>query len=70
MQLPFHRFQNKRLQAQITNLGPGLARPKPSPDELLGELFADVQLKRVHADGMTFVDQVPAERLTKILKAY
>lgn len=70
MQLPFHRFQSKRLQAQITNLGPGLVRPKPSPDELLGELFADVQLRRVHADGMTFVDQVPAERLTKILKAY
>jgi alpha,alpha-trehalase len=36
----------------------------------LGELFADVQLKRIHADGMTFVDQVPAERLRKILKAY
>lgn len=70
MQWPLHRFQNKRLQAQITNLGPGLARPKPSPDELLGELFQDVQLKRIHADGMTFVDQVPAERLRKILKAY
>lgn len=70
MQWPFYRFQNKRLQAQITNLGPGLARPKPSPDELLGELFSDVQLKRVHADGMTFVDQVPAERLRKILKEY
>jgi alpha,alpha-trehalase len=71
MQSPFNRFQNnKRLQAQITNLGPGLARPKASPDELLGELFADVQLKRVHADGMTFVDQVPAERMNKILKTY
>lgn len=71
MQWPIHRFSNsKRLKAQITNLGPGLARPKPSPDELLGELFQDVQLKRIHADGMTFVDQVPAERLRKILKAY
>ncbi len=54
----------------MTNLGPGLARPKASPDELLGELFADVQLRRIHADGMTFVDQVPAERLRKILKDY
>lgn len=54
----------------MTNLGPGLARPKQSPDEMLGELFQDVQLKRIHADGMTFVDQVPAERLRKILKAY
>lgn len=70
MQWPFYRFRSKRLQAQITKVGPGLARPKPSPDELLGELFQDVQLKRIHADGMTFVDQVPAERLRKILKAY
>ena len=71
MQWPLDRFRSsKRLQAQITNLGPGLARPKPSPDELLGELFQDVQLKRIHADGMTFVDQVPAERLRNILKAY
>ncbi len=71
MQWPLHRFRSsKRLQAQITNLGPGLARPKASPDELLGELFQDVQLKRIHADGMTFVDQVPAERLRKILRAY
>jgi alpha,alpha-trehalase len=71
MQLPFNKELPKRkLKAQITNLGPGLARPKPSPDELLGELFADVQLRRVHADGMTFVDQVPASRLRKILRAY
>lgn len=70
MQWPLDKLRNKRLSAQITNLGPGLARPKASPDELLGELFQDVQLRRIHADGMTFVDQVPAERLGKILKAY
>lgn len=70
MQLPFEKLPKRKLKAQITNLGPGLARPKPSPDELLGELFADVQLRRVHADGMTFVDQVPANRLRTILKAY
>lgn len=47
-----------------------LSRNHASPGELLGELFQDVQLKRIHADGMTFIDQVPADRLRKILKAY
>lgn len=61
---------SKKLKAQMTKVGPGLAPLKSSPDELLGELFQDVQLKRVHADGMTFVDQVPAGRLRSILKAY
>ncbi|HSX27898.1 MAG TPA: alpha,alpha-trehalase TreF [Candidatus Saccharimonadales bacterium] len=44
--------------------------PKSSPDELLGELFQDVQLRRVFPDGMTFVDMVPANRLRKVLLAY
>jgi alpha,alpha-trehalase len=43
---------------------------KHSPDELLGELFQDVQLQRVYRDGMTFVDLVPADKLSKILEQY
>lgn len=41
-----------------------------SPDELLGELFHDVQLKRIYPDEMTFVDLIPARRLKEILKQY
>lgn len=70
MKWPFYKSQNHRLQAQLTHLGPGLAPLKASPDELLGELFADVQLKRVHDDGITFVDQIPAARLGRILRDY
>jgi neutral trehalase len=52
-------------------IGTGVVPPaKSSPDELLGELFQDVQLRRVYPDGMTFVDMVPANRLRKILVAY
>ena len=41
-----------------------------SPDELLGELFQDVQAQRVYRDGITFVDLVPAVRLKKLLDLY
>jgi alpha,alpha-trehalase len=41
-----------------------------SPDELLGELFQDVQFRRVYPDCMTFVDMMPAAKLEQILKTY
>lgn len=43
---------------------------KPAPDEALGELFALVQLSRVHPDGKTFVDQVPSGTARRIIKLY
>lgn len=43
---------------------------KKSPDELLGELFADVQRKRIYADGKTFVDLVPKKRIKSIREEY
>lgn len=70
MKWPFRKPQNRRLKAQMTHLGPGLVPLKASPDELLGELFQDVQLRRVHDDGFTFVDQIPTARLSKILRDY
>ncbi len=41
-----------------------------SPDELLGELFSDVQINQVYPDGKTFVDLVPKERLRSIQQEY
>jgi alpha,alpha-trehalase len=59
------KLKNRFYRAQI-NLA-----PKPdSPDELLGELFQDVQIRRVFPDSMTFVDMIPAKTLKRILKAY
>lgn len=68
----FFRFKKKvksAVQPHVTKVG-GLSPTAASPDELLGELFQDVQLKRVHDDGKTFVDLVPKTRLKKILKLY
>jgi alpha,alpha-trehalase len=41
-----------------------------SPDELLGELFSDVQINQVYPDGKTFVDLVPKERIHSIQQEY
>jgi len=43
---------------------------KSSPDERLGELFRAVQLARIHADGMTFVNLVPSKSLRHIVREY
>lgn len=59
------KITNHLYRAQI-NLAPKNA----SPDELLGELFQDVQIRRVYPDSITFVDMVPAKTLKRILKAY
>ncbi len=41
-----------------------------SPEEELGELFEDVQRKRIYQDGKTFVDLIPKKRLQAILQEY
>jgi alpha,alpha-trehalase len=47
-----------------------LAPKKDSPDDLWGELFQDVQLRRIFPDSMTFADMLPAQAQRRILKAY
>lgn len=59
----------RRIKSIFTTVN-AVTPSKDSPDVLLGELFQDVQLRRVYPDGMTFVDMVPANRLRKILVAY
>lgn len=41
-----------------------------SPDEELGELFHDVQTKRVFPDGKTFTDLIPRGRRSQIKREY
>jgi len=59
----------RKIKSLFTTVG-SVTPTKDSPDVLLGELFQDVQLRRVFPDGMTFVDMVPANRLRSILVAY
>lgn len=59
----------KRLKAGITNLQ-SFIPPESGPDEILGELLQDVQLRRIHPDGKTFVDLVSERKLRRIARAY
>lgn len=59
-----------RLTGQFARARAELEPRKGSPDELLGELFQDVQFRRIYSDGMTFVDMVPANKLRDTLKEY
>lgn len=47
-----------------------LLKSKKSPDELLGELFRDVQQQQIYPDGKTFVDLVPKQRIRAIQDEY
>jgi alpha,alpha-trehalase len=53
----------------VTSAGYLLPAAK-SPDEALGQLFADVQKQRVYEDGKTFVDLVPRRRVKAIAQEY
>lgn len=45
-------------------------RAHKSPDEALGELFADVQARKIYTDGKTFTDLVPRRRMKTIQAEY
>jgi alpha,alpha-trehalase len=44
--------------------------PQATPDKIYGELFHDVQMKKVFADGKTFVDCIPKRNPKNIVAAY
>ena len=48
----------------------GLVRPQKSPDVGLGQLFSDVQQRKVYDDGKTFADLVPRRRMKQIQQEY
>lgn len=59
-----------KLKSTIVATTGGLKPVLKSPDEALGQLFADVQEKRVYVDGKTFVDLVPRRRMKQIQQEY
>lgn len=59
-----------KLKSTIVATTGGLLPTQKSPDEALGELFADVQNRRVYGDGKTFVDLIPRRRMKQIQQEY
>lgn len=61
----------KKITKQINRAQINLApTKKDSPDELLGELFQDVQFRRIFPDGIIFVDMVPDRKIRRVLSEY
>ncbi|MFY9227959.1 MAG: alpha,alpha-trehalase TreF [Candidatus Microsaccharimonas sp.] len=58
------------IKASLVKTAGILLRSKKSPDELLGELFNDVQSQQIYSDGKTFVDLVPRTRVRSIQEEY
>lgn len=58
------------LKSSLVKAAGVLIKSKKSPDELLGELFGDVQAQQIYADGKTFVDLVPTKRIRSIKEEY
>jgi alpha,alpha-trehalase len=47
-----------------------IAQPVQTPDQLYGELFREVQVQKIFADGKTFVDCIPKRNPADIMADY
>jgi alpha,alpha-trehalase len=68
--MPNKKINSDRLKTSLVATAGVLLRSRRSPDELLGELFSDVQKQRIYDDGKTFVDLVPRRRVKAIQDEY
>jgi len=59
-----------QLKTSLVKVTGILIKSKKSPDEILGELFGDVQTQQIYPDGKTFVDLVPKKRIRSIKEEY
>lgn len=69
MKIPKLPGENKLKSTFVVTTG-GLMPTSKSPDEALGQLFADVQNRQVYGDGKTFVDLIPRRRMKQIQQEY
>ena len=65
-----YQAQGEAIKTTVSMTAGLLSRPKKSPEELLGELFGDVQQQQIYPDGKTFVDLVPKKRIRTIRDEY
>lgn len=59
-----------RLKSAIVASAGTLVRAGKSPDEAFGELFLEVQARKIYEDGKTFADLIPKKRARELLKEY
>ncbi len=64
------KINRDSIKSSLVSTAGLLLRTQKGPDELLGDLFDDVQNQQIYADGKTFVDLVPAKRIKSIQEEY
>lgn len=64
------KLPEDRIKSKLVATTGALIRVQKSPDEGLGELFADVQKNSVYADGKQFADLTPRRRMKQIQQEY
>jgi alpha,alpha-trehalase len=58
------------LKSALVEAAGALIKARKGPDELLGELFSDMQVSAIYPDGKTFADLVPKKRIRSIQEEY
>ena len=64
------KINTDKIKSSLVSTAGQLMRTTKSPDEMLGELFADVQNNRIYNDGKTFADLIPRRRIKQIQQEY
>lgn len=64
------KINTDRIKSSLVATAGLLIGARKGPDELFGDLFRDVQERRVYTDGKTFVDLVPKARIRLIQEEY
>lgn len=60
----------EKIKSSLVSSAGSLLRESKGPDQILGEIFQDVQQHQVFSDGKTFADLVPKSRLRSIKEEY
>jgi len=68
--IPLRIPREEAIKSALVNTAGALILTKASPDEALGDLFADVQRYKIYNDGMTFIDLIPRGRMKQIRRQY
>ena len=56
-----------KMKTALVKTAGQLMKTGKSPDEALGDLFMEVQAKRIYEDGKTFVDLLPKRRAREFI---
>ncbi len=60
----------QKMSRRALRLGSGILPPPKSPDESLGRLFHDVQMKRLFPDSYTFANAMPKKQQRQLIRDY